>query len=293
MRAWRWWNFWIPSGLGLLLAGLLSDLPTSGWTERQALGWLVIIVTWPVFTYLAVAFTGFVCGVVGVRPMEMTSLFSSGVGAAERLRRTRPPADGDFDGDPSPTGKSDRPLGRIGEDRVANRFSSMYWAEADRITALAGPPRSGPDLHLVHRRAWEYATWGTPEVAPSAQLQRVMMAALCERAQVPLDELIVAIGTSKAVGLYRQWQLAGDGTTERDGYAMQLRALIDELDSRYGDSLVGDDPDSKMLRLARTSMDRYYSRAQPPRTVPMLNERGEIVQVSHDEPPTADPPTQR
>lgn|GEM_PF-6795200 len=85
MAAWRWWNFWIPLGLGLLLAASLSDLPTSGWTERQALGWLVIVVGWPVFTFLAVGFVGFLCGIIGYQPYEMSTLFSKGWSRGVRL----------------------------------------------------------------------------------------------------------------------------------------------------------------------------------------------------------------
>lgn len=91
MAAWRWWNFWIPLGLGLLLAGSLSDLPTSGWTERQALGWLVIAVGWPLFTFFAVGVVGFLCGIVGYQPYEMSQLFSRWWGrgrSGPALRRT-------------------------------------------------------------------------------------------------------------------------------------------------------------------------------------------------------------
>lgn len=64
VRAWRWWNFWIPLGLGLVVAGAISDQQTHGWTRRQGIGWMVIIFGWPLFTFLAVAFVGFLCGVI-------------------------------------------------------------------------------------------------------------------------------------------------------------------------------------------------------------------------------------
>ena len=63
--------------------------PDDGWTERQALGWLVIIIGWPLFTYPAVWLVGFLCGAVGYRPAETSTLFERGWNAAEGVVRRR------------------------------------------------------------------------------------------------------------------------------------------------------------------------------------------------------------
>lgn len=86
MKAWRWLNFWIPLGLGFLVAGIISDLPTDGWTKNKGVGWLIVMVGGLVLSFASIFGVGFLCGLLGRPPREMSELFGKGFERGSRSR---------------------------------------------------------------------------------------------------------------------------------------------------------------------------------------------------------------
>ncbi len=82
-----WLSHWVLPGLGALaLAGALSDT-VSGGGNRSGLGIVTFWLVLPIAFYYTMPAVGFLCGLIGYKPVPMTARFSSGWSRGIRLAR--------------------------------------------------------------------------------------------------------------------------------------------------------------------------------------------------------------